>query len=251
MDKLAVSAFLALTLTTLPLAGQQNPTDILPGDQVRLRVIHAVQGIPAVSVALGETKAFDNVAFKQITAWESFPVADNQPVKITLADGRELKTTEELDFDDDDEQYTILIAPDTAGPNPKVVVLEGDIADADAGEETEVTVINAAPEHKSLNLVENDDTLERGVNFGDSGDVDLKPGAHTLKIVDADKDTVISSQSVNFQAGQAVTLVVMGGGSVKVVDDVSPDKDLGSAGSSDSVTTGTKSAGSAVTTGTM
>ena len=252
MDKMTLSALVALSLTTAPLAAQNN-------DQVSLRVVHAVQGIPAVSVSLGETKAFDNVAFKQVTPWKSFPQVDDLKLKISLADGRELKTTEEFSFDDDDQQYTILVTPDTAGPNPKVVVLESDKEDDDDDNESEITLINASPDHKSLNLVAGDNTLERGVNYGKSGDEDIAAGAHTLKIVDADKDTAVASQSVNIPAGASISVIVMGGGAVRVINDDSPDQDLSSGGATaasaataaSTTATQTPAAGSATTTGTM
>lgn len=228
----------ALMLTAAPMWAQNN-------DQVLVRLIHAVPAAPAVSVSVGTTQLFDNVAFNKITPWKSMPAQDDKTITLTLADGRTLKTTEQLNFDDDDEQYTILVTPDNAGANPKVVILESDMDDEMDQDEVEVTLINADPARKSIKLLMNDDTEARGVNYAEADDNDVEPGQYTIKIVDAEGvDQIIATKSASLAGGTAVTVLVTANNSVQVVNDAAPDTDLaGGAGAA-------MTAGTATTTGT-
>src|SRR5690606_11523329 len=122
---------------------------------------------------------------------------------IVIQNGsQQLQTTEKLDFDDDDENYTILITPDQDNNNPKVVVLDSDRENVDS-DEVEINVINASPAHKSVKLRLNDDVIERGINYADSGDTDdAKPGVYTLALLDSSgDDTVIATRSVTLTGG--------------------------------------------------
>jgi hypothetical protein len=195
-------------------------------NQVYVRVIHAVPGVPAATVNIGQTPLFSDVAFKQITSFKTLPEQDDKTVKITLADGRQLQTTEEFSFDDANSQYTILIAPGKAGANPIVANLKSDKEKIDT-DETELNLINAAPDHKALKLMVNDKTLERGVDFAESGDDDVDPGSYNLKVVDTANNTPVASRAVSLAGGTGVSVVVYADGAVRVVNDASPNTDLG------------------------
>ncbi len=221
MKRTSAALFAALALVTVPAYAQ----DLTNNDQVNLRVIHAVPGAPAAKVSIGNTALFDNIEFQQVSAFKALPQQDDQTIKITLADGRTLQTKEQFSFDNDDNQYTILIAPDDSGPNPKVVVLEDDTEDVD-GDETEITLINASPSHKSASISLDDNKLEGGVDYGDSQDEDVRPGTYELRVTESSGDTPIARRNVTLTGGTAVTVVVMGQDAVKVVNNSMPDQDL-------------------------
>lgn len=236
MNKRFSAALFALTMATAPLFAQDN-------DQVRVRVIHAVPQASAVTVKVGDTPLFQNVAFNTVTPFKPMAQQDDQKVTLNLADGRQLQTTDQLDFDDSNEEYTILVTPDPDGPNPKVVVLKGDIENVDA-DEAEVTLINAAPEHKSVKLMLDDDTEERGVNYAESDDSDVKPGVYTLKVVDTEgTNQIIASRKVTLPGGSAISVILTGANSVKIVNDKSPMTDMAAAGMSSSSESTTRTLG--------
>ncbi len=223
MNKKSLGLTFALMLTAIPVFAQGN-------DQVMVRLIHAVPSAPDVSVSVGATQLFDNVAFNKVTAFKSMPEQDDKTVTIKLADGRQLKTTEKLDFDDADEQYTILVTPDDSGANPKVVVLKDDVEDVDQ-DEVEVTLINASPAQKAIKLILNDDTKANGVNYAEADDNDVKPGAYTIKVVNADGvDQTIATKSATLVGGTAVTVLVTGQNSVQIINNAAPETDLGATG---------------------
>lgn len=245
MRKMSLAVLTALTVTTAPGVAQDD------NDQVNLRVIHAVPGAPAATVAIGNTSLFENVQFQQITAFKALPQQDDQKIKITLADGRTLQTTEQFSFDDDDNHYTVLIAPDENAANPKVVVLEEEDDDVDS-DETELTLINASPTNKSLSISLDDNRLEGGVNYTDSDDEDVKPGAYQIRILDTGNDTPVATKSVTLTGGTAVTVVVMGQNVVKIVNNEMPDQELGKAAAAGALATTPTGAGTRTetTTGT-
>lgn len=238
MGKMSLAVLSAAVFAAAPAMAQDN------NDQVNLRVIHAVPGAPAASISIGNTPLFENIQFQQVSVYKALPQQDDQKVKITLADGRTLQTKEEFSFDNDDNQYTILIAPDESAPNPKVVVLEDDVEDVEA-DETELTLINASPTNKSLRISLDDNRLEGGVNFTDSDDEDVKPGSYKLSIFDTANETPVATKNVTLTGGTAVTVVVMGQDAVKIVNNEMPDQDL-TAGTA--AVTGTTATGTGTTT---
>lgn len=222
MNKKTMGLTFALMLTAVPAFAQDD------ADRVMVRLIHAVPDAPAVTVSVGASQLFSNIAFKQITAFTAMPKQDDKTLTIKLADGRELKTTEQLSFDDDDQQYTILVTPDESGANPKIVILEKDDETDDIDQdEVQVTLINADPAQKSIKLLLNDDTEARGVNYAESDDNDVDPGQYTMKIVGSEGvNQTIAAKSVGLVGGIAVTVLVTGQGSVQIVNDAAPEIDM-------------------------
>lgn len=249
MNKKPLGVLIALITAAVPVFGQDN--NILTAgrtddDRVQMRLIHAVPNAPSASISIGGTELFSNVAFKQVTGYKVMPEQDDQKVLIKLEDGRQLQTTEEFDFDDDDQLYTVLITPDESGPNPKVIVLQ---SDDDTGEtrtgdvdEIEVTVINASPEHKSIKVQLDDDDMVDGVDYGKSDDEDVKRGSYTLKVLGTEgSDTAIATQPVSFTGAGSYTVLVLGQDEVQVVNDLSPEQPTGAGATGMETTTGSAS----------
>lgn len=195
-------------------------------DAPNIRLLNAVPQSGAISVKMGDTVLFTDVNPNDITPYKAIPKQDDRSVVVSMPDGRTVKTTDKMDVDNDDKNYLLLVTPDDSGANPKVVILKSDRDDVDQ-DEVQLTLVNAAPQHKSIKVKLNDDTEERGVNYADAKTGDVKPGVYTLSVIDASgNDTVIASKSVTLTGGTAVSVIVTGSNMVKVVNDNSPATDM-------------------------
>lgn len=210
---------------------------VFAADATQVRLINAVPQSQDMSVKIGSAQLFDNIKFNEITAYKTIPQQDDKTVLIQNG-GQELKTTEKFDFDDADENYSVLITPDPSGSTPKVVVLESDREQVESNE-VEINLINASPNHKSIKLRLNDDVKESGVNYADVGDTDVKPGIYNLAVLDASgSDTVIATRSVKLIGGTAITVLLTSENHVKIVNDMAPQQEVESGAIIDETTTG-------------
>jgi hypothetical protein len=222
MKTKSLALFAAIATAACPLMAQSN-------DGIQARVINALPQSQGISVKIGATQLFDGIKPHEISPFKAIPQQDDQ--KVTIQNGtQQLQTKDELSFDDNNEDYTVLVTPDKDAANPKVIVLKDDRDTVDQ-DEVELTVINAAPEHKSVKVRLNDDTEDRGINYGESSDNDVKPGVYNLAIIDASgNDTVIANKSVTLTGGTAVTVLLTSPNNVKIVNDNSPQADMAAGG---------------------
>jgi len=225
-------SFLAITtgLMTIGLVSAASAEDL-----IQVRLVNAVPNAPEVSVKVGDKPLFENVKQNAITPYQTMKEEDDQKVTINFSDGRQLETKDKLDFDKDNDRYTILITPDDAGQNPKVVVLRSKAKNVDQ-DKVQITLINASPANKSLNLKLNDDTKIRGVDYGDQKVDTTDPGVYNAGIVSSKGDNQqIATKSVALAGGTAATILVTCDNQVKVVNDNSPESELTSSPASGGV----------------
>src|SRR5690606_36034683 len=110
-------------------------------EATQVRLINALPQSQGISVKIGDKQVFDGVKFNEVTRYQTIAKQDDKTLVIQNG-GQQLTTNDQFDFDDNDENYTILVTPDPQGPNPKVVILESDRENVDSNE-VEINVINA------------------------------------------------------------------------------------------------------------
>ena len=109
-----------LTFATLMLAvaaatacGDDAGEGFNPTDEVRIRVLHAAPGAPALEVLITDTRIADNLAYGQSTAYQSVSGGD-QLLRVNS------------DFGDQNEEFRAVETPLTPGAVYTVVIAGGD-----------------------------------------------------------------------------------------------------------------------------
>lgn len=214
MTRMSAAALaLASALCTAALA--QEPAAPAGGGAPRVRVLHAVPSAGAVGVKIGDQELFTSVTYRQVTRFRSLPAAEEgaseRPITLTSPPGGALAGAGVAhEFDDPDEDYSILLAPRRDGEGVEITVFELDRLKADA-QEAQVTLINAVPDVRALDLFVDEDKVHAGVNFqGHNGPDRIRPGPHRLTVRSPDGQALMYPRMVNMRPGQSYTVISMG-----------------------------------------
>ena len=182
-------------------------------DTALVRVVHAIPGGGNVDVFAGDTRAFDNLAFKAVTPYREL---DGQRYTFHLRTAGQTQgdalasNTEGLD---DGDYYTVFAVPgddDVA----TLRVVQDDHSRPREGK-ARVRVVHASRDAGEVDLYAagRDDALFDGIDFRTVTDYDeIDPVAGALELRPEGESTVaLSVPDVRLDAGKSYTIVVVGG----------------------------------------
>ena len=182
-------------------------------DTALVRVVHAIPGGGNVDVFAGDTRAFDNLAFKAVTPYREL---DGQRYTFHLRAAGQNQTeplasnTEGLD---DGDYYTVFAVPGDGDVATLRVVQDDHSRPADG--KARVRVVHASRDAGEVDLYAagRDDSLFDGIDFRSVTDYDeIDPVAGALELRPEGESTVaLSVPDVRLDAGKSYTIVVVGG----------------------------------------
>lgn len=180
-----------------------------------VRVVNAVEGGDAVSVALRGQSLFPAVAAGAVTAYQqvALNLADFTVHVQGWPDGMMLAEKDRLLLDGN--RYTVMLVADDATKRSLRVVSDNVIPDSG---KARVRVLNAAPNSPPLDVTVagSKGALFTGVAFKKGGGYsDVQPGAVTLEFRGTGKTNVLLTvPGLNLRRGTATTIVVSGTGAL-------------------------------------
>ncbi len=175
-----------------------------------VRFVHAAPNAPDLDVRTGETAAFSQVAFKDVTPYreieENRPdfkaVPANQPAAQPVAEDAELVL--------DGKYYTVVAVPSDDGRGVELETLRGD-GDMDRTK-ARIRFVHAAPRAGDIDIMATamQDPLLDDVVFGDDPNYrEVAPGATQVVVRAAKGDRVLLQMSeLQLASGESVTIVL-------------------------------------------
>lgn len=182
-----------------------------------VRFVHATPGTPAVDVWFGDTKAFPNVSYKTVTAYQTLP-GERHEFKLRPS-GQDAAEPLAVNSEGlgDGKHYTVVALKKDDGM-VTLHAMKDDLALPSEGK-AKVRVIHAVPNVGDVDVLKagSRDELFEGVDFNSATDykeVDPFRGALNVR-----KDTggaqVLQIRNVDLQPNRMYTVIVTGGAAGK------------------------------------
>lgn len=195
----------------------QNTSSAATPPPPQVRFIHALSQGGEVDVQIGQETVFSAVAPQTVTPQKPLSQAGNKEVRVRVipaGGGQPIESEKEYSFDDAEKSYTILATPakeeGEAGKKAEIVVLEMDRLDEGA-QKAQVSLINAVPDVRALDLFLDEDKLHAGVNYqGINGPDEVEPGPHKISVLTNDEKVVMPPSIPDLTPGQSYTAIAMG-----------------------------------------
>ncbi|WP_416839729.1 DUF4397 domain-containing protein [Haloferax sp. DFSO52] len=144
-----------------------------------VRVAHLSPDAPNVDVYVDGTAALTDVPFGAVSDYLSVPVGPHT-VKITAA-GDESTVAFEGDVEVAEATYTVAAVGELGEGTFQPLVLEDDVSIPDA-DTARVRVVHASPDAPAVDITAGDQTLFDGVEFTQSGTVEVPADTYTLQV---------------------------------------------------------------------
>lgn len=186
--------------------------DVKRDEPAMVRMVNAIPGGPSVDAMAGEHKAFNGVAYKQVTPYKEVANADNVKIARTgkAVDAEPLATSSK-GFDGG-KHYTLVALPD-GDTGADIRVLEDDPAPAPEGK-AKIRIVNAARDAGDIDvfLKNRENSLFSGLGFTTwgSGYKEVEPAQGPLMIKSEKDDQPRTVANVNLAPGKAYTIILTG-----------------------------------------
>ncbi|MER3438749.1 MAG: hypothetical protein C4346_14795 [Chloroflexota bacterium] len=176
-----------------------------------LRVVHAVEGGPAVDVFVNGEPVVPNLTFGSATEFAVIPAGGGRKIEITAA-GTPPGDQDLVDLEQDLDNgtaYQIVVMGNPDDVSGEVMRL--DLAPLPSGQ-ARVRVVHASPDAGNVDIVLTpDQKLFEDVAFKDRPPYKiLDAGTVTLQVRKAGEQTVVLESEVTFEAGQVYDMIVLG-----------------------------------------
>lgn len=177
----AVLAALALTLA----GGMVQVGQAQTGDEPRVRVIHAVYGVGALDVTLGDVTLAGGLEYGAATEYQAVGLGELE-LAVREAGAGEPLVTESVELEAGAD-YSLVLLGEVGLLEP--VMHTDDTTPPEAGR-AKISLINANLDALDLDLFLGDELIVEGLPYSDASDyVDVAAGAYDLSIRDFDTGT--------------------------------------------------------------
>ncbi|WP_411963467.1 DUF4397 domain-containing protein [Haloferax sp. YSMS24] len=156
-----------------------TPSPTPEPEMAMVRVAHLSPDAPNVDVYVDDDVALEDVPYGAVSDYLSLPVG-TYTVKITAA-GDESTVAFEGDVGVEEATYTVAAVGELGEGTFQPLVLEDDVSLPDA-ETARVRVVHASPDAPAVDITAGDQTLFDGVEFTQSGSVEVPADTYTLQV---------------------------------------------------------------------
>ncbi len=190
-----------------PVAAERKPSG-----PAMVRMVNAMPNGPAVDAVAGDHKAFNRVAYKQVTPYKEVTEAKNIRLESAGREAAEPLATSTRDLDAG-KHYTLVAVPSRDEKGGDLRVLEDDFTPPEDGK-AKVRVINAARDAGDIDvfLKNRENSLFSGLGFTTwgSGYKDVEPAQGPLMIKSETDKQARTVANVNLEPGKAYTIILTG-----------------------------------------
>ncbi len=187
-----------------------------PEPEGRLRVAHMSPNAPNVDVYVDDNAVLEDVAFGAVSGYLSVPAGDHD-VTITPAGDPDTEVFAGTVSVEGDTDYTISASGELGDDGDKPfqpLVFDDDNSELD-DETARLKVIHASPDAPAVDITANGGavTVFDGVEYGQSGTVDIEAGTYTVEIRGDTEDNdgdVVASYELTLESGTVYTAFAAG-----------------------------------------
>ncbi|WP_458190056.1 DUF4397 domain-containing protein [Haladaptatus sp. NG-WS-4] len=163
------------------ISSAQETTTANSGEVARLRIIHAVPGVPAINVFVDGERVLNGVAYKDVSDYLEFEPGGHTLQFAPAGEGREgafLKERLTLEANTD---YTYAAAAGTGDtPGPFLFV---DNNEMPLGNQVRLRAIHLSTDAPAVDITADGDVLVEGLKVGDASNyVEVPAGSYTLEV---------------------------------------------------------------------
>ncbi|WP_458189780.1 DUF4397 domain-containing protein [Haladaptatus sp. NG-WS-4] len=175
----------------------------------RLRIIHAVPGVPAINVFVDGECVLNGVAYKDVSDYLEFEPGGHTLQFAPAGEGREgafLKEQLTLEANTDYTYAAAAGTDDTPGP-----FLFVDNNEMPLGNQVRLRAIHLSTDAPAVDIAADGDVLVEGLKVGDASDyVEVPAGSYTLEVRPAGEKKAVATFDVTLAGGTAVSAFAVG-----------------------------------------
>lgn len=184
----------------------------------RVRIINGTT--QALRATIGGTAVGSDIQAGGASTWQTITGKD-QKLQLTTADGTAIGDEKEIDVDDDNHDYIVVVVPgDEAGDKPEVKTHRAARTKTLDNNKARVTLINASNAVPAADLLVGEDKVHAGVNPGGKNgpdEVDLSKGS--IKVQNGRTKSEIRLDNSTLSPGQDYLVVVTGPSQATLLDE--------------------------------
>nr|WP_241431969.1 DUF4397 domain-containing protein [Haloferax mucosum] len=187
-----------------------TPTPTPEPEMAMVRVAHLSPDAPNVDVYVDDSMALSDVPFGAVSDYLSVPVGV-RTVKITAA-GDDSTVAFEGDLDVAEATYTVAAVGELSEETFEPLVLEDDVS-VPSDDTARVRVVHASPDAPAVDITAGDQTLFDGVEFTQSGSVEVPANTYTLQVrgdTESNDGDAVAEFDVEFVGGTVYTVFAAG-----------------------------------------
>ncbi|WP_250674946.1 DUF4397 domain-containing protein [Paraclostridium ghonii] len=173
-----------------------------------VRVFHASPNAPAVDVYIDGQLVIKDLSFTNFSDYSYLPEGMHTIQVTPTGDASKVVINKMVDVPDN-RIFTIAAVGNLE--NIELLLLEDDINEVPSTKEATLRVIHLSPNAPAVNIIANDNTVFKNINFKENSDyIKVPAGMYDVKVALSENGKVALSSKVNLKANRIYTIFAVG-----------------------------------------
>ena len=173
-----------------------------------VRVFNASPDAPAVDVYIDGQLVVEDLSFTNFSDY-SYLEEGVHTIQVTPGGDASTVLINKMVDVPDDRIFTIAAVGNLE--NIELLLIEDDINEVPSTREATLRVVHLSPNSPAVNIIANDNTIFKNINFKESSNyIKMPSGMYDIKIALSENADVVLSSKVNLKANRIYTIFVVG-----------------------------------------